>query len=266
MIRLQNEAQTQTFSSDAWIGLYNDINSWRWSMGNEPVGNMRWKPGDPNNKGGNQVCGAMSPFGWWDLDCKSLYPSVCFDDSKTGNQQYIYISTTMAWRDAQAYCRLHHTDLASSRDATEDSVIMGLTSGNTWFGLFRDFWKWTDKTNFSTISWMTGKPDNALWQENCGYLSNGQAADALCSDIMPFFCYSVISGQQQIVRVKVQSNEDVNDPGVKEAILEQINQKLKDRLNTENITVKWRKQPDGFVFHKEKEEKNTTVVNEKCDL
>ncbi|KAG7318740.1 hypothetical protein KOW79_017214 [Hemibagrus wyckioides] len=60
----------------------------------------------------------------------------------------------------------------------------------------------------------------------------------------------VITGQQQIVRVKVQSNEDVNDPAMKEAILEQVNQKLKDHLKTENITVKWRKQPDGVVFHK----------------
>ncbi|KAK3525078.1 hypothetical protein QTP86_014453 [Hemibagrus guttatus] len=248
LVQLQNEAQRQQFSSSAWIGLYNDINSWRWSMGNEPMGTMRWKPGDPNNREGHQECGAMS-----------------LQDRNTGNQQYVYIPTSMTWYEAQAYCRLYHTDLASSRDATEDSVIKGLTSVWTWFGLFRDSWKWTDKTNFSTISWMTGKPDNALGSENCGYLSNGQAADALCSDIMPFFCYSIITGQQQIVRVKVQSNEDVNDPAVKEVILEQINQKLKDHLRTENITVKWRKQLDGVVFHKMKEEKNTTVVKN-CDF
>ncbi|KAF4085427.1 hypothetical protein AMELA_G00118750, partial [Ameiurus melas] len=35
MVQLQNEAQIQQFSSSAWIGLYNDINSWRWSFGNE---------------------------------------------------------------------------------------------------------------------------------------------------------------------------------------------------------------------------------------
>ncbi|XP_047657832.1 macrophage mannose receptor 1-like [Tachysurus fulvidraco] len=159
----------------------------------------------------------------------------------------------MSWLEAQTYCRQHHTDLASSRDATEDSVIKGLISGWTWFGLFRDSWKWTDQTNFSTIRWMTGKPDNALKNENCGYINNGQAADALCSDIMPFFCYSDIKVQQTL-RVKVRSDKDVNDPAVMTAILEQINQKLKDDLGTENITVKWRKQPDGVVFHKLKEE------------
>ncbi|KAF5892353.1 putative C-type lectin domain family 20 member A isoform X1, partial [Clarias magur] len=52
-----------------------------------------------------------------------------------------------------------------------------------------DGWKWTDQTTFSTISWMPGKPDNVLGDENCGYINNLQAADAQCSDIMPFFCY-----------------------------------------------------------------------------
>ncbi|KAK3517402.1 hypothetical protein QTP70_008930 [Hemibagrus guttatus] len=128
----------------------------------------------------------------------------------------------MTWHSAQVYCRQHHTDLAMSRDATEDSVIKGLFNGWTLVGLFRDSWKWTDQTNFSTISWESGKPDNAQGNENCGYITNSQAVDALCSDIMPFFCFSEITGQQQIVRVKVQSNEDVNETAVKAAILEQL--------------------------------------------
>ncbi|KAK2832634.1 hypothetical protein Q7C36_016096 [Tachysurus vachellii] len=265
MVQLQNEAQRQGFSSSAWIGLYNGINSWHWSMGNEKLVYMSWNPGEPNNAGGHEECGMICPWGWADNPCTISSPFVCFDDSYTGNERYIYISTRMTWLEAQAYCRQHHTDLASSRDATEDSVIKALTSDWTWFGLFRDSWKWTDQTNFSTISWESGKPDNVLGNENCGYINNGQAADAQCSDIMPFFCYSDFMVQQTL-RVKVQSSEDVNDPAVMKAILEQINQKLKDHLGTENITVKWRKQSDGVVFHKVKEEKNTTVVNKKCEL
>ncbi|XP_047657897.1 putative C-type lectin domain family 20 member A [Tachysurus fulvidraco] len=190
MVRLQNEAQRHQFSSSAWIGLYNPINSWRWSMGNEPLGSTRWGKGEPDNWHGNEECVFMLASGWADGPCTSLQTSVCFDDRYTGNQRYIFISTTMTWLEAQAYCRQHHTDLASSRDTTEDTVIKGVVSSYTWFGLFRDYWKWTDQTKFSTISWMTGKPDNALGNENCGYINNGQAADALCSDIMPFFCYS----------------------------------------------------------------------------
>lgn len=110
--------------------------------------------------------------------------------NKTGNQSYIYISYARSWPDAQRYCRQYHTDLASIRNSTENSIILGLISGAIWFGLFRDTWKWTDQTTFSTISWMPGKPDNALKNEDCGYLNNGQVADAQCSAIMPFFCHS----------------------------------------------------------------------------
>ncbi|XP_058249837.1 putative C-type lectin domain family 20 member A isoform X1 [Hemibagrus wyckioides] len=251
LIQLQNEAHRQQFSSSAWVGLYNDVSSWRWSMGNEPAGTIQWSPGEPDNWHGHEECGALTPTTLGDGNCNELQSVVCFDDSYTGNQRYIYIPTLMSWYEAQAYCRLHHTDMASIRDATEDSIVRGLISDITWIGLFRDSWKWIDQTNFSTLSWMTGKPDNALKIENCGYLNNSQTADALCSDIMPSFCYTKINMRQQVVRVKVQSNEDVNDPAVKAAILEQINQKLKDRFSTEIITVKWRKQPDGVVFHME---------------
>ncbi|MCI4383846.1 hypothetical protein PGIGA_G00031410 [Pangasianodon gigas] len=259
MVRLQNEAQRQQFSSSAWIGLYSDINSWRWSLGNKAVGSMtNWHAKEPNNNCGHEECGVVSMEGWWDVSCRLAYPFVCFDDSETGNQRYIYISNSMTWHEAQVYCRQYHTDLASARDTNENSVIERLTSGWTWFGLFRDSWKWVDQTNFSTISWMPGEPDNALGNENCGYLNNSQAFDAPCSDLKPFFCYSAITGKEQIVRLKVQANQDVNDPAVKMTILEQIKQKVKNHGMAKNITVKWRKQPDGMVFHKKKE--NTTTV------
>ncbi|XP_046701694.1 C-type mannose receptor 2-like [Silurus meridionalis] len=253
MVQLQNEAQKQQFSSSAWIGLYNDINSWRWSFANEPLGTLRpWQSGQPNNLLGNQECVATYTDGWNDMNCSNIYYFMCFDDIKIGNQRYIFNSTRTTWLQAQHYCRQYHTDLVSIKDATELSVILGMVSDWTWIGLFRDSWKWTDQTNFSTIFWMSGKPDNALSNENCGYLNNTKAGDARCSDIMPFFCYSVITGKWEIIKVTVQSFYNVNDPEVKVAILEQIKQKLKDHGLAENITVKWREQPNGVVFHKKK--------------
>ncbi|KAG7320088.1 hypothetical protein KOW79_015941 [Hemibagrus wyckioides] len=59
--------------------------------------------------------------------------------------------------------------------------------------------------------------------------------------------------QQQILRVAVQSNQDVNDPAAKVAILEQIQKKLKDHGMVQNMTVKWKEHPDGKVFHKKTE-------------
>ncbi|KAF5891038.1 putative C-type lectin domain family 20 member A isoform X1, partial [Clarias magur] len=50
-------------------------------------------------------------------------------------------------------------------------------------------WKWSDQTILFINLWMTGKPDNALGNENCAYFYNGLAANAQCSDIKPFFCH-----------------------------------------------------------------------------
>lgn len=114
-------------------------------------------------------------------------------DRNSGNYSYVYVSVPKSWPEAQSYCREYHTDLASTTSTTEYSVIYNMVTSltvYTWIGLFRESWKWIDQTNFSTISWTSGKPDNALGNENCGYLTSNQAEDALCSDVMPFFCYS----------------------------------------------------------------------------
>ncbi|KAI5628022.1 secretory phospholipase A2 receptor-like isoform X1, partial [Silurus asotus] len=190
LVQLQNEAQRQQFSSSAWIGFYNDINTWRWSHANEPLGSITfWFPPEPNNWHGEESCGMISSWGWNDLNCARLFPFVCFDGKQTGSNRYIYISSAMSWLQAQSYCRQSYTDLASIHNATENSVIQGIIRGETWFGLFRDTWKWTDPTNFR-LSWIIGQPDNYFWNENCGYINNGAVGDALCSDKKPFFCYS----------------------------------------------------------------------------
>lgn len=100
------------------------------------------------------------------------------------------VSTSMPWSGAQSYCRQYHTDLASVGNQTDNAVLMAMSSWGAWIGLFRDSWKWSDKTTFTDITWMSGKPDNALVHENCASVTNGEASDELCTDINPFFCYS----------------------------------------------------------------------------
>lgn len=123
----------------------------------------------------------------------SSSPSFILTETKNGTDRYIYISNTMQWTGAQAYCRQYHTDLASTRDENEYAIIMGLISGETWFGMSKDPWKWVDHTNFSTLSWISRQPDNYYWNENCGYINMGQVGDAKCSKVFPFFCYSGMS-------------------------------------------------------------------------
>ncbi|XP_027034994.2 lymphocyte antigen 75-like [Tachysurus fulvidraco] len=250
LVQLQNEAQRQHFSSSAWIGLYNYYDAWLWSYGSEPLGSFTmWITSEPNNYGGNEACGLISPAGWNDFPCEDACPYVCFDASKTGNSRYIYISNPLSWAAAQAFCRLYYTDLVTITSATENSVILGMISENTWIGLYRDTWRWTDHTIFSTTSWLATQPDQYQWKQGCGFISNGQAVDTLCTNIMPFFCYTFITGKQQIVRMKIQSYQDVNNLSVKLAILEQIKQKMSEHGMAENITVKWREESDGKVFH-----------------
>ncbi|KAF5893361.1 putative C-type lectin domain family 20 member A isoform X1 [Clarias magur] len=153
----------------------------------------------------------------------------------------------MTWYEAQSYCRQHYTDLAIARNKTEMLIVQGLYSRwstYTWIGLFRDYWKWIDQTNFSTITWMPGKPDNALGNEDCGSLTNIQADDDQCSSVKPFFCFSEVKQKQQVIRIKVESNQDVNE--LKAAIFGQIEQKLKDNGMTDEVTVEWRAQRDGM--------------------
>ncbi|KAI5102892.1 secretory phospholipase A2 receptor-like, partial [Silurus meridionalis] len=192
VIEFQSEVQGQNFSSNAWVGMYNDVNSWRWSLGNEPVGLKMWVAvlKQPDNKIPEELCGGINLLGWLDDSCKNVHPFVCFDDRYSGSNSYISLSSEVTWYDAQSYCRQHHTDLASARNQTEQSAIRSKILLFSWIGLFRDGWKWADGTNFSTIPWMSGKPDNVQGGQNCGYLNNGQAVNAPCSNILPFFCHS----------------------------------------------------------------------------
>ncbi|KAF7704806.1 hypothetical protein HF521_021878 [Silurus meridionalis] len=172
-------------------------------------------------------------------------------ETKTGSDRYIYNADKREWTDAQTYCRQYYTDLASAKDENENSLIQSIISGRTWIGLIKDGWKWVDQTNFSYVTWISGEPNNYWKNENCGYLEMGEAGDSQCSDIMPFFCYAE-TAKTQTVRMKIQSNQDLNDPAVNEDILEKIKQKLKDHGMEEDITVKWIIKPDGVVFHIEK--------------
>ncbi|XP_046710803.1 putative C-type lectin domain family 20 member A [Silurus meridionalis] len=253
VIEFQSEVQGQNFSSNAWVGMYNDVNSWRWSLGNEPVGLKMWVAvlKQPDNKIPEELCGGINLLGWLDDSCKNVHPFVCFDDRYSGSNSYISLSSEVTWYDAQSYCRQHHTDLASARNQTEQSAIRSKILLFSWIGLFRDGWKWADGTNFSTIPWMSGKPDNVQGGQNCGYLNNGQAVNAPCSNILPFFCHSLITGRKQYLHIKLVSNQNLYDAAVQAAILEKIKQKLKDNGMAENATLKWREQPDGLVFHKE---------------
>lgn len=73
----------------AWIGLYDNVYSWKWSMGDKSIyidGKhefLTWFKGQPNNLNGNQHC--MVIEGTKELNdapCDTPYPFLCFDGKK----------------------------------------------------------------------------------------------------------------------------------------------------------------------------------------
>ncbi|XP_047672644.1 putative C-type lectin domain family 20 member A [Tachysurus fulvidraco] len=221
-IRLKNEAISKGLGSYVWFGLYNAIDSWRWSLNKLPLKNVifhNWSPA--YFSGASKFIAISSPY--------------------------------LTWLDAQAYCRTHHTDLASSLNSSDNNYLLQLRDiqGDSWFGLYRDTWNWSDGTIASNLPWGHGEPYDSGGNENCAMVANNLFYSVSCTNLFYFFCHTIIPvREQQLVRLQVKSDGSVLDPAVQWSILEQIKQKLKEHGMLENTTVTWRVRPDGNIFKK----------------
>lgn len=79
--RLQETVQ-YALTSVAWIGMYNDINSWRWSYQDENMTFMAWRSDQPNNVGGKQECVGLEHGEWVDIECYGKNPFFCYTGKK----------------------------------------------------------------------------------------------------------------------------------------------------------------------------------------
>lgn len=91
---------------------------------------------------------------------------------------------------AQAYCRTNHTDLASALDSSDQDMIGHIWNiqGDSWIGLYRDTWRWSDGTIATHISWAHGQPDNYAGYENCAMAYNRWFSDTHCTRLYYIFC------------------------------------------------------------------------------
>ncbi|KAI4875619.1 hypothetical protein NFI96_008201 [Prochilodus magdalenae] len=195
-----------TYSGLAWIGLYDDLNSWRWSLEEdsfykENERNFRnWYIKKPKNVGGRSLCVIFWRLqGMWDeWPCDSVSGFVCYDGSVNARQRYVVPSEYMTWTQAQRYCREHYTDLASVRSESENQKIKSILRYNNgyykylWIGLYRTR-SWSDKSNSSFSNWRPGQPDNAGQNEHCtavSFIDFNQWTDENCDQAFPFLCYS----------------------------------------------------------------------------
>ncbi|XP_027131480.1 macrophage mannose receptor 1-like [Larimichthys crocea] len=278
MVDLSKMADIE-YKHRAWIGLYDDLDSWRWSLSNKGFYKQgetefrRWAEGEPNNKDSTEHCTVMVQTGLWaDVPCESTSEMVCMD-VKGSDVTFVLINKTMTWTEAQNYCRTNYTDLASVRNMTENQKIQDLkgTEDKVWIGLFRDFWKWSDGSNSSFRYWKVWEPDNKRYTEACVAVNfglSGKWEDWKYNWKKEFICYSPPSTTKRVIKLRVlkkTSGQDLNDPAVNEQMLEQLRQRLKDHgVNPDDVKLSWRKQADGKVFHKV--EKKTEKKTKKTEL
>ncbi|XP_053086697.1 C-type lectin domain family 4 member K-like [Pangasianodon hypophthalmus] len=82
-IRLRKEETDKGLTTFAWVGLYDDIDSWRWSFNDVPLKNQtltKWYSGEPDNGEGNEACGTIGQLGEWrDYPCTDLRPFICYN-------------------------------------------------------------------------------------------------------------------------------------------------------------------------------------------
>ncbi|XP_040909711.1 macrophage mannose receptor 1-like [Toxotes jaculatrix] len=234
-----------------WIGLYNDINVWKWSLndtylyrdGNTEVGD--WFVLQTDNYGGVEQCVVIMGTGILnDVNCNSNYSSVCYDES---TNEHIQVTEPMTWVSAQQNCRDKYTDLTSIRDEQEKEKIRSMIGGSHhWIGLYRLGWTWSDPSDSSLRFWLNTEPSGG--QESCVQASLEGWADRPCDLEMHFICSVPMMKVLKVV-VSSEGSVDLNDPLVQEAILNNMTKRMKDSRIPQKFRLRWRKQPNGKVFN-----------------
>ncbi|XP_060746351.1 C-type mannose receptor 2-like [Tachysurus vachellii] len=243
-----------SYSGLAWIGLYGDEDSWRWSLDDdafyqEGERDFRGWKHQPDNANGNEMCVTMGYGGWWfDRPCTDRKSFVCYNGM---NNTYVMIYEQKTWEEAQRFCRIRYTDLASVRNQTEHQKILSIiNSSEVWIGLYRNR-LWSDHSNSTFTYWRpvspepTPEPDNGLHSfgqrgsQHCTAVDHlGQWTDENCFARFPFICYSAFTpGAVMGLRMKVTANENLLNSQIKRLVLIELQQELSKLGLSSNYTV-----------------------------
>ncbi|KAK1154844.1 C-type mannose receptor 2-like, partial [Acipenser oxyrinchus oxyrinchus] len=172
-----------TNDSDHWIGLYHDKENWQWSSGGDVI-YSNWEP--------CLFCASVNSEGEWeDSLCSQGNYFMCYSETSNIAERYTLIEELKTWTEAQQYCREHHTDLVSIKNAFENEEIVKKAQGKPfWIGLFNEPWKWSRQGDDYTFhSWSNRKPNNWGGDQNCVMMSKtGGWTDTGCNSQKSFFC------------------------------------------------------------------------------
>ncbi|XP_067333286.1 macrophage mannose receptor 1-like isoform X2 [Channa argus] len=269
---VQNEEQLAELNQligtnpSVWIGLSADTEAWRWSLENQAYygkgeADFRmWNSQEPNGGGYYKVCVAMATGGTWtDQLCINTLAFICYNGKRDPSSSFILVNQFMTWMDAQSYCRLHHTDLASVRNKAEnDQIKMMLQSEYTWIGLFRDSWKWSDGSPVSFSYWDPDNPPSATSPGICVASNSGKWKSIDCSSQNHFACIAEPVVRKLVVQVELEKSDSSVDMEDLKDILQQFHQRL-----NKGVQMRWVEHPNGEVFQKkttDTEEKNICTL------
>ncbi|TRY83349.1 hypothetical protein DNTS_015070 [Danionella cerebrum] len=204
---LENLGSSLLFNT-AWIGLqYTGINTdWQWSLADPSFYSAgetqyrNWASFNPSSLS-KQDCVSINYLGFfYNNNCIDTLNFICYD-AQRADKPYIFYNYRYPWNDAQSYCRYHHTDLASVRNADEKNLISDLihTLDVAHIGLFRDRYAWTDNSTSSFRNWGVLEPD--LLGDCVAMDSKGYWGTELCFKSKSFFCYRRAVVEQRLQRL-----------------------------------------------------------------
>ncbi|XP_024114349.1 macrophage mannose receptor 1 isoform X2 [Oryzias melastigma] len=226
----------------AWIGLWDDPNAWKTSMGNQSnswrwsvteetttTGYQAWSYPNLDFYGGLESCGMMRSGGsWGDYNCAAALRFLCYNVTEQNQKVYFYIEETMAWSSAQQYCRSHFLDLATIENEAENTDANNHRSSSAlvWFGLYREPWTWSDQShspfrNNNPAGLTNPSGGHCVLEDTETHLWDNQD----CSVETGFICHQV-SRLRTTFKVKILSEVDLSDPKVNAQILWQLSDLL----------------------------------------
>ncbi|KAK1151468.1 macrophage mannose receptor 1-like, partial [Acipenser oxyrinchus oxyrinchus] len=174
---------TSTNDTAYWIGLYHDKENWQWSSGGAVI-YSNWEP--------HLFCASVNAEGEWeDSICDQRKYFMCYSEASNITERYTLIEELKTWTEAQQYCREHHTDLVSIKNASDNEEIVKNAQGKPfWIGLFNEPWKWSHQGhNYTFHNWSKGEPNSGGDNVKCVTMSkSGGWNDYGCSYLLPFFC------------------------------------------------------------------------------
>ncbi|XP_056884347.1 C-type mannose receptor 2-like [Takifugu flavidus] len=246
---------TNDMNISFWIGLRDDVNSWRWSLNTSSHFVLRWEQSEPDNANSSEHCASISDIGSWrDRDCSVQMPFFCDDG--------VLVNLEKSWSEALAHCRTLSTDLSAVLLSTTNQILADELKDRhlqeAWIGLYRVSWKWVDSTTSSFRPWAPNEPDNKNNAEGCVAMSGEHWYDRTCNLEMSVLCQQKGSeppepadqepqAQSQIfLKTKLRTECDLTHPDSRAHLSQQYTAALRQRgFSDVNVTIRnVKKQPN----------------------